>query len=691
MEKTQSKNTHFFRVLVAYQFGKLASMMRANLETPDRGIIPINIYALNLAISGTGKGYSMNIFDEILIEGFRERFLTTIFPTIAETRINKIAAQRAARDNVEVKDWKERLHAEFTQLGTLAFSFDSATDAAVKQMRQKLLLANAGSMNLEIDEISANFTGNMDVLASYLELYDKGFIKQKLLKNTRENTRTEELHGSTPTNLMLFGTPTKLLDGSKVEDDFIDMLSMGYARRLLVGFSTDTQHNVHVNEEDLYRALTDRKLQATVARVKAKFSELANMANFNRAITVDKTTALVYLKYKLECEAKAVKMPAHEETRKAEMAHRYFKALKLAGAYAFIDQSAKLTVDHMNHAIKLVDDCGEQFVGLLNKEGSYAKIARYIASVGRPLTHVDLIENVPSFRGSKSDKAELLDLAAAYGHQNNLVIKREQINGIEFVSGEPLELTDLKKLTVSYSTEMTTNYVSATVPYAKLHQLICQTGFNYCAHHFDKGYRHHESVIPGFNLIILDIDDGLQLSTAQILLKEYMAMFATTKRHTKEHNRFRIIMPMTHTLKLTTDDFLKFMENVFNWLPFPVDSAAKDISRKWLSNTCKPIYQAGKLLDATMFIPSTSQANNLTKQILDAKSMTKLEAWFAREITVGNRNGMLLRYGLSVLDSTSDFIKAIDAVQLLNSKLKNPLEADELKNTVCRTLANRKV
>jgi len=35
--KTQSQNRHFFRLLVAYYFSKVASMMRTNIDTRDRG------------------------------------------------------------------------------------------------------------------------------------------------------------------------------------------------------------------------------------------------------------------------------------------------------------------------------------------------------------------------------------------------------------------------------------------------------------------------------------------------------------------------------------------------------------------------------------------------------------------------------------------------------------------------------
>jgi hypothetical protein len=57
---------------------------------------------------------------------------------------------------------------EYESLGKLAFSFDSGTTAAVKQMRHKLMMADIGAMNFEMDEIGSNLLGNVDVLGTFL-------------------------------------------------------------------------------------------------------------------------------------------------------------------------------------------------------------------------------------------------------------------------------------------------------------------------------------------------------------------------------------------------------------------------------------------------------------------------------------------------------------------------------------------
>ena len=177
-QKTQSECPQFFRVLVAYYFAKVAASMRCQVNTIDRGVLPINIYAVNLAPSGTGKGLSTNIMEEHVLEGFRTKFMEETFPAIAEKNLVSLSTKRAFKHDEEADIALERVRTEFHLAGELAFSFDSATTAAVKQMRHKLLMANAGAVNMEIDEIGSNLLGNLEVLTAFLELYDVGKLSR---------------------------------------------------------------------------------------------------------------------------------------------------------------------------------------------------------------------------------------------------------------------------------------------------------------------------------------------------------------------------------------------------------------------------------------------------------------------------------------------------------------------------------
>ena len=687
--KTQNSNPLFFRVLVGYYFSLVASTMRCTIATHDRGDIPVNLYALNLSTSGSGKGFSTNIIENSVINQFRSRFLEETFPILAENELPKLALKRANRKSTDPDEEIIRVQKEFDQLGSLVFSFDSGTPAAVKQMRHKLLMVNAGSVNLQIDEIGSNLIGNVEVLNTFLELYDVGRIKQKLIKNTSDNIRNEEIIGATPTNMMLFGTPAKLLNGSKTEEELYSMLETGYARRCFFGYSRGANKAGDLTPEQVYNIMTNQDSNDYLEKLSDRLENLADMININRRLVMSKETTLLLIEYRLKCEQEADSYPEHEEIKKAEISHRYFKALKLAGAYAFIDDSPELTMDHLYNAIKLAEESGQAFNQLLTRDRSYVKLAKYIATVKRDITQADLVEDLPFYRGAASQKAEMLTLATAYGYKNNIIIKKSFSDGIEFLRGETLEETDLGKMTIAYSTDMTTDYRNEYAPFDQLHKLTQANGMHWVAHHLNGGYRNEENCIPGFNLVVVDVDGGVNLSTAKLLLKNYKYLIYTTKRHNDEEHRFRIVFPINYRLEMDAKDYKEFMSNIYNWLPFEVDTATNQRARKWLTNPGFYEYNDGEMLDALPFIPKTSKSEERKSLIDSQQSMDNLERWVINNIGDGNRNNMLLRYGMILLDAGFDFEGVRSKVVALNDKIPDKLEESEIMATVMVTVAKQ--
>lgn len=684
-QKTQNTNPLFFRVLVAYYFSKISSMMRANIKTLDRGVIPVNMYAINLATSGQGKGHSTNIIEDQIINQFKERFIDETFHTVSQANLLDIANRRAAKRGKDPEEMMVSVEREFNSAGEMAFSFDSGTTAAVKQMRHKLLMANAGSMNMEIDEIGSNLLGNIDVLTTYLELFDVGKVKNKLTKNTAENTRSEEIDGRTPTNMMLFGTPSKLLNGSKTEDEFYSMLETGYARRCLFGYQTSAAKMRDLTPEQVYNMLTDATSDQYIQDLSDELYQLADQVNFNKVIDITKDVSLLVIEYKMRCEALAEDLPDHQEIQKAELSHRYFKALKLAGTYAFIDNSPEVTEDHLYNAIKLVEDSGKAFAQMLTRDRNYVKIAKYLTAIGREVTHVDLMEELPCYKGSEAFRRELMTLAIAWGYKNNIIIKRSVTDGIEFLCGESMKEVDLETIKVSYGTELAANYRNEEIKFSDLHKLTQQQGYHWTNHFLLDGYRKEENAIPGCDFIVLDVDEGCSMQTAQLLLKDYTYHMYTTKSHTPDKNRFRIIMPLTHRVKLDAAEFKAFMKNIYEWLPFKVDEQTNQRSRKWASNTGIHHYNEGQLLDALTFIPKTSKSEERNQRTAELHNMTNIERWFIQETAEGNRSNNLIRYALMLVDAGHDFASVTNNVLALNGKINNPLPETEVYSTVLIT------
>jgi hypothetical protein len=697
VRKVNNDNRHFFRILTGYYLSKVASMMRCNILTNDRGVIPVNTYVLNLMVSGTGKGYSTNILEREFIAYFKKEFLNNIFPRKAEENIQTLAQERAAwRVNIgqtarpldeEIEFQQEEFQKHFDRLGELAFSFDSGTAPAVKQMREKLLLASAGSMNLELDEVGSHITTNTDVLNVFLELYDVGLVKQKLIKNTLENIRSEELPGNTPTNLMMFGTPTKLLDGGKVEEEFKEFLETGYARRLLFGYTIDTHRTKYASAQERYQQMVDTNLAKDVLLIQQTFTNFAKRP-FNPVLRMSEDNHIYLTEYQMRCEEAADNFKAHMHIHKNEMAHRHYKAIKLAGAYTFADNSTEITQDHLDYAISVVDDSGEAFHTLMRKQGPYERLAHYLADCDNDVTHHELMEELPFYKGTEGQRKDLMTLATSFGYRNNIVIKKRVLDEIEFFNGETLMETDLNALTVAISKNIAQNFEirDPKPPFDMLHKLTTADGWHYTAHGFVNGHRKSENVIPGFDLLILDCDGDAPISMVTNLLEDYAFLISTTKRHTQEINRFRLILPISHRIKLTTSDYSRFMENVFEWLPFPVDEGAKDIARKWAGHSGQYKYNEGNTIDATMFIPETKRSDE-TKAQISANGVGNIERWFMTHTAKGNRANHLYRYGMVLIDADMALGNIVEKLENFNNSLETPLPEDQFRNSTIKSIS----
>ena len=77
-------------------------------------------------------------------------------------------------------------------------------------------------------------------------------------------------------------------------------------------------------------------------------------------------------------------------------------------------------------------------------------------------------------------------------------------------------------------------FTNETVVWRDFYKVLTADGICYSAHSFKDGKRSNDTALTGFQLIILDIDGGVDLETAKILFSEYTYLIATTRNHQKE-------------------------------------------------------------------------------------------------------------------------------------------------------------
>lgn len=692
--KTQNTERMFFRIANTYYWGLLASQMHAVVEGWGGSRLPINIYAMNLSPSGTGKGYSTGLVENSVINRFRETFMENTFPLAAEQRMQTLAVERAKRKGTDVADELEALHKEFNTIGSLLFSFDSATVPAVKQLRHKLNLAKAGGVNLQVDEIGANLLGQGEVLTAFLELYDTGLIKDKLVKSSVENTRYERIEGATPTNMLLFGTPSKLLDSGLTQKYLVEMLEMGYARRCFFGYVPKVKKQVGADAATLVNQMFNSSSDAQLDQLSCSLEQLADISNMNKTIRIEQNEAIYLMEYKIHCDKRAECLKEHENIMRSELENRFFKVLKLAGAYAFRDYSPNITISHLEAAMRLAEDSGEHFARLMTPEYDYEKVAKFLSECASGVTLPDLEQALPCFRGSKQQKDQLIEYAVAWGYRNNIIIKKLYDGNILFLRGEALKKTNLDEIIISSSSKLAEDYENKLVAFENIASLGSVDGYHWANHHFSKGYRREDHTLAGFNTIVLDVDGTLPLSTAKELLKGYKAVFYTTKRHQNEDklDRYRIILPTNYELTLDREEYKMFMDNVMSALPFEMDESCNQRNKKWLTCKSTETYVSdGELFDVLPYIPRTAKNEEREARFKDQKDLDNLERWVLNNTGDGNRNKQLYNYAMVLVESGMQFTDIGAKVRSLNDKLADKLSDNELQATILKSIQSKAV
>jgi hypothetical protein len=189
---------------------------------------------------------------------------------------------------------------------------------------------------------------------------------------------------------------------------------------------------------------------------------------------------------------------------------------------------------------------------------------------------------------------------------------------------------------------------------------------------------------------VLDVEKSVSLDIAQKLLEDYKSFTHTTKRHTQAEHRFRIVLPLSHTLELSAVDYREFMNNLFDWLPFEVDRSTSQRARKWLTNNGKSWYNDGQLLDALQFVPKTKKAEEQRVILAGQTNLTNLERWFINNSRANeNRNNQLIRYAYACMDMGQDLHSIQSNVLELNRKLHDPLEETEVLSTVISSISRK--
>ena len=210
-------------------------------------------------------------------------------------------------------------------------------------------------------------------------------------------------------------------------------------------------------------------------------------------------------------------------------------------------------------------------------------------------------------------------------------------------------------------------------------------------HHFRQGHRAEENVIAGFNMVCIDVDGGIGNPGSRGAAQGVPASCSyTTKRHSPEQHRFRLMFPTNYFLELDQNEYKEFMNGIMGWLPFTTDASANQRAKKWESFPGGQYHynMEGQLLDVLPFIPKTSRKRTvIAKQNQKLESLDNMERWFANRMVPGNRNNQMIKFALCLVDAGWDLPSVQAQVRAFDQKLSEPMGEDELNRSIFVTVA----
>jgi len=120
-------------------------------------------------------------------------------------------------------------------------------------------------------------------------------------------------------------------------------------------------------------------------------------------------------------------------------------------------------------------------------------------------------------------------------------------------------------------------FESQTVEFSTLHELVTKNRC-YSPYSFANGHRKNENNLGFSDVLCLDFDDGMNITEALAKFAKCHALIITTRSHTLEKNRFRVIIRLKTPLAIQAEDHRDFMTTLFD-LVGSVDPATKDMAR----------------------------------------------------------------------------------------------------------------
>ena len=610
---------------------------------------------------------------------------------------------------LELFDIKREVYRDMLLKGYIANDSDVDTDIIIEGNNVKLMnyLPEDISINIEGTTeglylralaISNSFTGSLNIINEEVldVIKDSSLNKMKELYDGRFNAKV--IKGSINqniynlnANMLLFGSSIKIKKDIGTYNLFSNALSSGVHRRSYIYYEPPQPIQKKEKHEEV---ISDNSIAQNVKSfIKNNLSDRLNGKDI--VINIDCRDIINDISQELlEFSNEYI----YDERYSAEIGS-LDRIVKLATYHHIATGSYRVNENDFAYAYDFYKRCRESTKQLFNIEPQHKKIYKILKSTNE-LSKSEILEKDIFQRNTFNEDLDLVDEIC---YRNNEVLVQKG-NRVKKYKIEPLPPTDISKIIISLSIEQekgarATKYKSMELPLfgdkQSLESLVVSDKISsFCLVHFENNKRSDKNAIAGQNCIAFDFDDGeTTLEDVFSLFKDYKYLIYTTKSHTEDQHRFRLILPTKFMFYVNQEQHAGLIENISNLLGITnYDIATRNISRLWFTNAKAKVFtnQQGEMLDVNCCIPNTKKEEELVRvseddvdEITKDKRVQGMLRWTVANATKGSRNISLFKLYKFVCDVGSKE-EANEIVYIANSLISEPLSEKEIQTLIRR-------
>ena len=659
----------------------------------------IKFYGISVSGSSSGKDFSFNEMDKLV-------------------NLNESVYAEQMKENLELNltlDGYDDKEKEKLSLGCPNAKIISAegTGEGLTSLCRSQSVSTFGSINLIASEIGDIINNSSELINKIKEMWDR-----KLLSKSIKSENEKSVYGIS-SNILLFGSADGVdLDAKKT---LMKALNSGlYRRCFVVNIPAGTEIEMQDKKPDKYQDF--REMLKSI-----KTTYVSDTKNLKEDYVFESTIGYLELEQEINKELITEANENQIDKYKQYDSSAITIITKLAHIVAFLESTKTVNEHHLQYAYDYFKETRATLEDLLYPNKLYIQMYQVVKMSKERLSYYDLTKYISDLPDTKSKRDELIELFQEYAFYKGDVPEIRG-NKVKYFSLREPEETELDKLVVSLDMtdyeahprlepkqaiafqEVDLSFFDNGKDNFSLEKVVQSKNVkSFCLSKFEEsdqagkqsktgiaGHRRADNYIEGFNVIGIDIDEGMTIEKAQELLSNYTYLIYTTRSHRSEKNgemqgdRFRVLLPLKQMVYVDPERYKKMYENAMDFLGIKsFDKATRNVSRLWFTNSEAEIFtNEGLLFNISPLVPDTAKSEIMLpnlNQLNDEYSsdfvdeterrLLGMKKYVLLNTSKGNRSVMLYNFACFCRDIGAN---AMNEVYGINSMLTDPLSDMEL-------------